>query len=158
MAQPATYWWCNPRRLRLVRADTSQARERGTLPRAVRTAWPVAIQSDAQRSRRRSPIRVELPRMQRGADGSDGADRHVRSRLDDRTSRGRLGLQARPRPNATLDVGTVHRDGRPRRPLRRERVIPAGVALRREPIVGTNLTDIGSAAWTGITLSRNRLS
>ena len=65
--------------------------------------------------------------MQRGADVSDGANRNVQSRLDDRASRGRLGLQARPRPNATLDVGTVPLDGRSRRALCRSRLIPAGL-------------------------------
>ncbi len=90
---------------------------------------PATVQLDAQRSRCRSPLWLQLPRLHGGADGSDGAHRNVQPGLDECAGRDCLGLQGCARPNATRDGGPDRRTGRPRRPPRRRRVIQAG--LRR---------------------------
>src|SRR5437588_367173 len=52
--------------------------------------------------------------MQRGVDAGDRAYRNVQPGLDDRADRGHPDAQARPRPGATPNVGTVGRNRRPR--------------------------------------------
>src|SRR5438132_2331442 len=56
--------------------------------------------------------------MQRGVDAGDRAYRNVQPGLDDRADRGHPDAQARPRPGATPNVGTVGRNRRPRGGLR----------------------------------------
>jgi hypothetical protein len=61
--------------------------------------------------------------MQRRIDGGDGSDRNVKPGLDDRAHCDHLDLQAGPRPDATLDVGTIERRGRLRHRLRGNRLV-----------------------------------
>src|SRR5262249_36589956 len=130
MAQPGTRGWSRAGYRRSVRADSAQARERGTLSRGLRCPRALAIQSDAQRGRRGGPVWPELPWMQRRVDGGDGADRIIQPDLDDHAECCHLDLQARPRPDLALDVGTVSGGSRLRRAVRRKRLIqPVAVAV-----------------------------